>query len=463
MSINPAIFKEYDIRGEYPHEISDEIAYALGFAFARIIKAKKIVVGRDARLESERAFWPLISGLAKGGAQIADLGVCATPELFFAVGARKFAGGVMVTASHSPQGQTGFKFCDSQGRVFGQKSGQEKLALWANKEFAKIPAGIKFLAQNDSVDFISIAGDYKEFALSFIEPAEVEGMNLVIDASGGSGGRLAEVVFNSLPVKFSPLNFRVAKNRLQHGPNPLLPENQQAAISQVKDKQADLGVIFDGDADRAIFIDESGRFVEPYYINCLLAQIILAENKRATIVADARLYLAIAKVVKSSGGKLLVHRSGYANFIKSMTAKKKLFGCENSGHFMYNFSLKEKRQFVYGDAIISVLLILKYLKQNKLKLSQAVKPFSDSFVISGELNFQTDRFEQIAQDVKKIFSEAKFISIDGLSALSKHHFWFFNLRPSHTEPVIRLNIEARNGKLLKELQDKLLKCIKKNS
>ncbi|MFA6525822.1 MAG: hypothetical protein WCT26_00195 [Candidatus Buchananbacteria bacterium] len=459
MIITPTIFKEYDIRGKYPEEISDNAAYALGLAFAKVIKAKKIAIGRDARKESEKAFWPLVAGLSKGGIKIYDLGVCATPELFFAVGTKKFPGGVMVTASHSPTGETGFKFCDSKGRVFGLNSGSKILEKFANQEINKIPSGIKFTTKSEQVDFISIALDYKKFALSFIKPSDIKDFNIILDASGGSGGRLAEVIFDALPLKFTAINFRASDKKFGHGPNPLLKENRAVIISQVKAKKADLGVIFDGDADRAIFIDEQGRFVEPYHINCLMSQIILAMKKGATIVADARLNLAIEKAIRDSGGKILVHRAGYANFIKTMTEKKLLFGCENSGHFMYNFNLKNKKQFVYGDAIISVLLVLKYLKQNKLKLSEAIKPISSNYQISGELNFKTARFDQISQEIKKLFPRDKISLIDGLSVTAVDRLWFFNIRPSHTEPVIRLNIEAVSKETLEKIKKQILELI----
>jgi len=459
MKINRKIFKEYDIRGKYPEEINDRTAYVLGLAFSKLAKAKKIVIGRDARKESEKVFWPLVAGLVKGGLEVADLGVCATPELFFAVGAKKFKGGVMVTASHSPKGQTGFKFCDEKGRVFGFATGNEKLAKAAKREMGRLSTGVNLQAQSKNIDFLSIAGDYKKFALSFIKPNDVSGFNMVIDASGGSGSRLAEVIFDALPLKFYPVNFRAESDSGGHGPNPLLIENQREAKELVSSKRADLGVIFDGDADRAVFIDELGRFVQPYYINCLLAQIVLSMKKGATIVADARLQLAIAKTVKDSGGKLLVHRSGYANFIRTMTRSNQLFGCENSGHIMYNFRWKKKQRFVYGDAIISILLILKYLKRNKIRLSEAVKPFMDAYAVSGELNFDTGRFEQIAAAAKKAFPQAKFSSIDGLSAIAKDRSWFFNIRQSNTEPVIRLNVEAATPVLEEKIRRQVIELI----
>jgi len=458
--VNSKIFKEYDIRGAYPSEISEQTAYALGLAFTKIIKAKKIVVGRNARSESEKVFWPLVAGLYKGGLKISDLGVCATPELFFAVGAKKFPCGVMVTASHSPAGQTGFKFCDGRGRVFGKNTGLKKLERVANHLYAK--HGTWNMEQKqEKIDFTSVARDYKKFALSFVGPAEVRGFKIILDASSGSGARLGDVIFHALPLDVVYMNFRANDKYPDHCLNPLLKTNQQDMVRELRKRSADLGIIFDGDADRAIFFDEKGNFIEPYYINCLMSQIILRLKKGITIVADARLGLLIADTIKKNGGKAYIQRSGYANFITTMDDKKLLFGCENSGHFILNFALKPGgRQYVYGDAIIPILLILKYLRQNKLKLSQAIKPFTETYKISGELNFSDIDFVRLEPKIKKYFSGAKFSKVDGLSVFGPSKKWFFNVRPSQTEPLTRVNIEAKDDKLLRQIKEEIISLIR---
>lgn len=268
---------------------------------------------------------------------------------------------------------------------------------------------------------------------------------------------MADVVFSTLPLRATYVNFQPNDKYPDHGLNPLLPENQTVVSTEIKKQHADLGIIFDGDADRAIFLDEQGKFVQPYYINCLMAEIILQLKKKITIVVDGRLNLAIAQTIKKNGGRILSHRAGYANFIHTMSAKKLLFGCENSGHFMFNFSLKQNPSYVYGDVIIPVLLVLKYLKENKIKLSQAVKKFKDDYVISGELNFPISNFGRAVKKIKNNFKGAKFSKLDGLSVWGKNQDWFFNLRPSHTEPVVRLNLEARNLKILQQLKEQVLK------
>lgn len=452
--VNPKIFKEYDIRGKYPQELGEHTAFALGLAFAKVTKAKKVICGRDARQESEKIFWPLLAGLAKGGVKVHDLGVCATPELFFAVGEHDFPAGAMVTASHSPKGETGVKFCDGRGRVFGLKTGLNKIKAAAGKvKDQKIG--------KSQATFSSVTKEYRDFVLSLIKPQELKGMKVILDASGGSGARLAETVFSFLPVKTIRMNFFSGDAYADHGPNPLLKENQLPIIKEIKKAKADLGIIFDGDADRAIFLDEKGKFIEPYYLNCLLSEIILDYKPKTEVIIDARLGLGLTELIRSCGGKVLPHRAGYANIIKTMNQKKLLFGCENSGHFMFNYRLfGRKKNFVWGDAILPILLILSYLKNKKLTLSQAVYKYSVKYAISGEKNYKLKNFSQLAKKLKKEFAGVEFSTLDGLSIKDRGDRWYLNVRPSHTEPLVRLNVEARSKDILDEILSKTEKLIK---
>ena len=461
MNLDSKIFKEYDIRGKYPEQLNEATAYALGLAFAKTVKAKKIIIGRDKRVESEKIFWTLIAGLVKGGLKVIDIGVCSTPELFFAVGINKNHVGAIVTASHSPKGQTGIKFCNKQGVVFGLHTGLKKIKEVSSCEIKKIKLSKEFKVNPDEVNFASFATDYRDFVLSFINQKKFNGLKLVIDASGGSGGRLAETVFNALPIEMVYMNFRAEDEFKDHDLNPLLPESQKPIRKEILKSKANLGIIFDGDGDRAIFVDEAGQFVEPYYINCLLAEIMLSRYPKLEIIIDGRLSLLLPKLIKKQGGKVLRHRSGYANIIKTMSEKKLSFGCENSGHFMFNFLLKERGAFVYGDAIIPVLLIAEFLKKNKLQLSKAIEKYRKQTAISGEINIKSDKFESVVKKIKEYYSDSLFDDLDGLSVWSKAGYWFFNLRQSHTEPLLRLNIEAEEKSKVAELKKKLIGLIKK--
>jgi len=465
MTIADNIFKEYDIRGKYPQEITLESAYVLGLAFVKVNKIKKIVIGRDARQESEAVFWSLVSGLISAGAKVFDLGVCSTPELFFAVGYDNYDAGCIVTASHSPKGETGFKFCGRDGVVFGLNTGLKKIKNIANKELLRLQKSGALLTLPDhraKIKFVSVAEDYKKFIHSFVDVKKMSEMKIIIDASNGSGSRLAETVMSDLPLKCVNVNFGQPDKYPDHGPNPLLPENQKTIKRQIIKNRADWGVMFDGDGDRAIFFDERGKLIEPYYINCLLSEIMLKRYGALQVVIDARLGLALSEVIKFGGGKVLRHRSGYANFIKTMKQKNLMFGCENSGHFMFNFRLAgQKKSFVYGEAILPILLVAQYLGEKKISLATAVSKFQKQYAVSGEINFATTHFSNITKILKNNFVGANIDELDGLSVSDKGGEWFFNLRSSHTEPLVRLNIEARNKIKLKNLKEEIVSLINK--
>lgn len=455
MKINPNILKEYDIRGKYPQEINEETAYAIGFAFAKFLKAKEIVIGRDARQESENIFWSFIAGLSKAGIKIYSLGICATPELFFAVGIKGFSGGCMITASHSPLGQTGFKLCDSHGRSFGLSNDLNKIIALANKVKINNLKNLK-----GEIEFISISSDYKRFLKKIINFKKLTELKIIIDASSGSGVRLAEEVFADLPIYLRRINFYAGDNYPDHGPNPLLKENQKTIIKEVKKFKADVGIIFDGDADRAIFIDEMGVLVEPYHINCLLSEIVLKKKKRQKLIIDARLELGIRSVIESAGGEVILHRSGYSNIIRTMELKKVIFGCENSGHFMFNLSwIAGGKNYAYGEVILPILMIFEYLNFKKISLSKAVAKFRENYPVSGEINIKINNFNKLKSKIKQSFNNEILTEIDGLSVKDKLGEWFFNIRPSHTEPLVRLNVEAKSSKDLVKIKKKLLKLI----
>lgn len=454
MKINASIFREYDIRGQYPRELNEQTAWEIARALVAYTKAKKIVVGRDRRPQSAKIFPSFISGLQSAGARVESLGVCATPALFFAVGAKNYEAGAMITASHSPQGQTGIKFCDREGRALGLGSGLEKIKKLAlkNKEIKKLGN------RKTPVIAVDILADYKKFIFSLLDKKAIKGFKVVLDASSGSAATLAENIFDDLSLNLVKMNFEANDKYPDHDLNPLLEANQRSIKKEVVRQQARLGILWDGDGDRVIFIDERGRLVEPYYLNCLLAIIILEKWPGSTLIIDSRLNLALSQTIEKAGGKPLIHRSGYANIIKTMQAKQILFACENSGHIMFNFKLAGRRNYAFGDGIIPALLVLEYLKKNKLTLSQAVAPWPKEYFISGEINLPIKNYAATIKRVSREFVGNKKSRLDGLSVWGDDYF--FNFRPSHTEPLARLNIEARNKKVLAALRTRLLEIIK---
>lgn len=443
----PKFFKEYDIRGIYETEIDANVSYKLGRAFVRALGAKKIIVGQDRRPGSSKIMPAFVAGAEREGAQVLSLGTCSTPELFFAVGKYKLTGGVMVTASHSPAEYVGFKMIGASGVPLGLKTGSNKIIVQYNKL-----ADEKFSVSRASKK-VSIKADYYRAISSFVNKKRIGSMTAVLDASGGSGDELVDYVISRLPINTIKLNFKKGGKKIPHGLNPMLEENQLAAKTEVVKRKADLGIIWDGDADRCNFIDEAGNFIHPYYINCLLNHIIIGKKKNIGVVIDARMPVGLSQVIEGRGGKAIVSRSGTANVIEMMYKKKLLFGCENSGHYFFNFLLYKKNNYVYCESILPVLLILEYLSVNKLKFSEAIDQFKGRYFISGEINFKVSDFAKLKNKLQKKYIKYPSKEIDGLSVFGGD--WFFNVRPSNTEPLARMNIEAGSRKKVDQLLSQL--------
>ncbi len=438
------IFKEYDIRGKYPEDFDNGTAYQIARAFVDHAKPKHVVLAVDFRCESKLAGQSFMAGLIDGGADVSNLGVNATPILFFAVGKNKFDGGVMVTASHNPAGYTGFKICGSNGVVYGSADKLKKISkLISHHKYQK-------LNKKKKTSPLNVLDGYNRFIASLVDFKNIKDLEVVLDSSGGASAKVVSHVFSRLKVKTIKINFKANDGHSDHGLNPMLPENQRSAKVAVKKYKSDLGIIFDGDGDRCIFIDETGQFVEPYHLNCMLVQIILNRWPKSKIIIDARLSLGLSETIMGAGGQPIVHRAGYSNIVRTMSQKKIIFGCENSGHYMFNFSMspRERINYVFGDSI----------KQHNLSLSEAILPFRQKYHISGEINLQGVDFASVRKKLKKRYWKYKIKQIDGLSVYGRD--WFFNVRPSHTEPLVRINIEATSKKILADLKKKLMIIIK---
>lgn len=464
-AINLAIFREYDIRGKYPQDIDKNTAYRLGRAFVLALNAKVIAVGRDRRVESAKLMPSFISGARSCGCLVYQLGVCSTPELSLAVGIKKMAGGAIMTASHNPQGWAGVKLYNSSGVPLGLKTGLQDVIKLLDYKDVKTNHKIK----KSTIKKLKVVTDYYRLVTSKTNRRKIKPFNLVLDASGGSGDGLVGYVFSCLTAKIIKINFRAGDKYIDHGLNPLLAGNQREVKKAIKKNRADLGVIWDGDADRVVFVDGLGQFVHPYYINCLLSKIILAKKPGLKLLIDARMPAGPSEIIKQYGGRPIVNRSGTANIIQAMIKREILFGCENSGHYFFNFKFygAKKNNYIYSDSVLPVLLIMEYLADKKLSLAEAIADFRRQYLISGEINFKVNNFSKLKSAIKKEYRGYKSATVDGVSVYGPslavgNAGWFFNLRPSHTEPLARLNIEAKNQIVLKKLKQQLLKIIKKN-
>ena len=311
---------------------------------------------------------------------------------------------------------------------------------------------------------MEILKEYYNFVFEIVDRKKIGNLKIVLDASGGSAAKIIEYFFIRIPGRTTKMNFRKDKYS-DHGPNPMLQENRRPIEKEVRKQKAHLGIIWDGDGDRIIFIDEKGRFVLPYYANCLLSKIFLEKSKEIKlknkkVVVDGRIQMAIKKVIESSGGVSVTSRSGYPNIVNAMKVERASFGCENSGHYFLNFLLsrKEKKNFTFGDGIMPALLVIEYLSNHNIKFSEAIAPFKKEYKISGEINVENKNFEKLSRKFIAKYKDLRIDLSDGISVFAPD--FFLNIRRSVTEPLVRLNIEAVNSKLLEEVKKDALALIK---
>lgn len=452
-TISSAIFKEYDIRGPYGSGFDEPAAYALGVAIVRHHKAKKAVVARDVRAESGQLLPALITGMQAAGARVTDLGVTATPLVFFAVRELRADVGVMATASHNPLGYAGFKIVNRAGLPVGLRSGLRAIARLARA--VKVP--VSFAPQPAAAH--DIAAAYYAFITKFVSLKQLVGTSVVIDARHGSAAAIAHYCVSRLPLRSDIINTEVARRPTPHGFNPLLPSNHRNLRWKILTRRADFGVMFDGDGDRCVFFDERGRMIPPYYLNCLLAKIIAERFPGSLITIDARLPVGISEVIAGEEARPLICRSGYANIMQRMVARRSVFGCENSAHYFFSTKLIGARQGqMYTDALIPVLLVASYLHQQGIKLSQLIKNFSTLYPISGEINIEGVDAGVALAAVKAHYPKVKMTAIDGVSLFADD--WFANVRPSKTEPLVRLNVEARELSTVRRVKAELTRIIR---
>lgn len=461
--IDYKIFREYDIRGHFPESIDETTAYSIGRAYARTQKVKKIAVGRDRRPASTRVTAAFIRGVRNEGVAVNDLEICSTPMLFYAVGAKNLDGGAMVTASHNPRGYAGLKLTTKSGVSLGLRTGLKKIVAEV-KKLEKQSANEKNKKKIGGYKKISILSDYLKMIDLWVKLSRLKGdlkkkkIKVIIDARHGAGDVLADYIFSRLPVTVKKINFGQSRNPdFENGLDPTKEINQAEVIALVKKQKADLGIIFDGDADRCVLVDATGQTILPYYLNCLTTQILLARRSKAKLVIDARLPVGIGEVIRQAGGRPVVARAGTANIMQKMSKGNLIFGCENSGHYFFNLSYSQKRNFVYGDVFIPILLVLEYLLEKNISLDESIADFKKRYVVPAETNFTVEDFAHLKAVVKKHFRGYKTSELDGISVFGQG--WFINLRPSKTEPLARLNIEANDLATVERLKAEIAKLL----
>ena len=445
--LKPEVFKAYDVRGIYPAEIDEDGAYAIGRAYVEEFQPRRIAIGRDMRVSGPQMVAALTEGATDGGAEVLDIGQIGTEMLYFAVGSLELEGGITCTASHNPKEYTGFKIVRAGALPVGGDSGLAEVRDRALKGFGEV-------VRKGSVEKKDIWPAFLERVLSFIDPGTVKPLRVVVDAANGMGGRMLEPALERLPqIDAVRCYFEPDGSFPNHEPNPLLPENREFIVAKVKEEKANLGIAFDGDADRCFFVDEMGEFVPGDFVTALFAETFLAKEPGAKIIYDVRASWAVPHTIEQAGGTALMNRVGHAFIKHRMRESGAVFGGEVSGHYYF-------RDFFRADSgIIPSLLMLEYLSKTGKPLSEILRPYREHYFITGELNTRVSDVAAKLEALEKHFSaQGKVTHLDGLSVDASD--WHFNVRPSNTEPLLRLNLEALSSGLMEEKRGEVLGIIR---
>jgi len=440
-----SIFKAYDVRGIYPDELDEELAYKTGRAFITFLKVNKVAVSQDMRKSSNSLKKELIRGITDQGADVIEVkGLCSTPRSYFACWFLKSKGSIMVTASHNPGKYNGFKFTREKAIPISGDTGIkdiEKLVL-KNK--------FKDVKKKGKVVKKDITLDYKKHILKFIDVKKIKKLKVVIDAGNGMGGRDMELVLGKLPLKVVKLYFKPDGSFPNHEANPLKEENLKDIKKKVLSEKADFGIAIDGDADRVFFIDENSETIPADFITCLIAEEILKKNK-GKVLFDLRSSWVVKEVIEKNKGKAGMCRVGHAFIKEQMRREKAIFAGELSGHFYF------KDNFYTDSAIIAALKVIQIISLKGKKLSSLVEPLK-KYYASGEINSKVKDKKGKMKELAKKYSSGKISWLDGVRVDFKD--WWFNVRASNTEPLLRLNLEAKTKKLMEEKRDEVLGVIR---
>jgi phosphomannomutase len=444
--LDSKVFKAYDVRGIYPDELDEAGAEAIGRAYVEQFEPRRMAVGRDMRVSSPAMQAALMRGAAAAGADVLDLGLVGTEMLYFAVGSLGLEGGAMVTASHNPKEYTGMKLVRRGALPVGGESG-----LLDVRDRAVADAATN-ASEPGRIEPHDIWPAYVEQVLSFVDVGAIQPLRVVIDAANGMAGTMLPPVLEQLPLDAVRCYFEPDGTFPNHEPNPLLPENREFIVRKTLEEGADLGVAFDGDADRCFFVDDSGEFVPGDFVTALFAESVLEKEPGAKVIYDVRASRAVPDTIERAGGVPLVNRVGHA-FIKARMRKDDAaFAGEVSGHYYF-------RDFSQADSgTVPFLLMLELISKRGRRLSEILAPLRSRYFITGELNTPVPDVALKLQELKERYADGRVSHLDGISV--DFDDWHFNVRPSNTEPLLRLNLEAMSEELMERKRDEVLEVIR---
>ncbi len=448
--LDPTVFKAYDVRGIYGAELDEAGARAIGRAFVEVFEPKRIAVGRDMRISSPSMAKAVIAGAAEAGTDVLELGLVGTEMVYFAVGELALDGGIAVTASHNPKEYTGMKIVRGGALPVGGESGLLEIRDRALADSQGQTQG----QSPGQVQEYDVWPAYVERVLSFVDVSAIRPLKVVIDAANGMAGAMLPPILEHLrQLDVVRCFFEPDGTFPNHEPNPLLPENREFIVRKTLDEGADFGVAFDGDADRCFFVDDTGEFVPGDFATAIFAEAVLGKEPGARVIYDVRASWAVPETIESHGGVPLMNRVGHAFIKQRMREEGAAFAGEVSGHYYF-------RGFTQADSgVIPFLLMLERISRNGRKLSEILRPFRDRYFITGELNTPVPDVATKLREIEERFGpEGRVSHLDGVSVDADD--WHMNVRPSNTEPLLRLNLEGRTPELMERKRAEVLQVIR---
>ncbi len=449
MTIPSHIFKSYDVRGVYPQDLNEEYVYVIIQGYVKLFSPKKVVVGRDVRESGQSLFDSAVAAFTDAGVNVIDIGVVSTDEYYFAVGELECDGGVTISASHNPREWNGLNFCKKGAEPLSSESGLYDIRDLIAKDETRITSDTK-----GSVEKVDVADDFIRKAVSFIDVASLKPKKIVANANFGVDVVLLKraVELFDLPLEIVPQNDKPDGTFPKGPPNPLLPENRKEFLELILESNADFGVSWDADGDRCFFADEKGQFIEGYFSTAIIAKEVLKKHPGSKILIDPRLVWATTDEIERSGGRVIVCRAGMTIIAARMKKEDAAFGGEMSSHFYF------RENYYRDNGLIPIFLIWEMMSVQDKKLSELADPYTSKYFITGEINFETEKKDEIIVAAEEKYNDGKIEHIDGLSV--EYPEWRFNLRKSNTEPLLRLNLEARSHEEMEKRKVEVLDFIK---
>jgi phosphomannomutase len=449
-SIDTNVFKAYDIRGLYPEEITEGLFHQLGRAFVAHLGPGRFAVTRDMRLSSPTLAQAFIEGVVAQGGHVTDYGLAGTDQMYFAVAADELDGGAQITASHNPKQYNGCKLVKREAFPLSGESGIKEM-----KEMILSGTLPPKATAPGSVERGDVLDRYTSHVLSFIDESAIRPFKVVLDAGSGVAGLVAPRLFDRLPCQTTRLCFEVDGTFPNHEANPLIEENRRDITAQVIKDRADVGIAWDGDADRCFFLDGTGEFIAGDFVTALLAEAFLLKKPRSTIIYDVRASYAVKDIVAQYGGRALMNRVGHAFIKRRMREEDAIFGGEVTGHYYF------RDNFYADNGFIPALLILELMSKKGQSLRDLLKPLREKYFISGEINIKVPSMEVAAEKIDRLareYAHGNVYQLDRISAEFPN--WHFNVRPSNTEPLLRLNLEGLTPEIMERRRDEVLAVIR---